>query len=87
MTVTRQEKYDCAKREVRQRRKVFPRLIEQGKMSAEFAARQIEIMEAIAKDYEEPPSPDRWKERSRTFPGIAEAMADQWGGYAMEVAA
>ena len=25
-----------------------------------------------------PPSPDRWKERSRTFPGIAEAMAAQW---------
>jgi hypothetical protein len=25
------------------------------------------------------PSPDRWKERSRFFPGIAEAMADQWG--------
>lgn len=28
-----------------------------------------------------PPGPDRWKERSRTFPGIAEAAADQWGGY------
>ncbi|MEH6697214.1 MAG: hypothetical protein V7672_00800 [Brevundimonas sp.] len=26
-----------------------------------------------------PPGPDRWKERSRFFPGIAEAMADQWG--------
>lgn len=26
-----------------------------------------------------PPSPDRWKERSKTFPGIAEAMAAQWG--------
>lgn len=26
-----------------------------------------------------PPGPDRWRERSRTFPGIAEAMADQWG--------
>jgi len=25
------------------------------------------------------PGPDRWKERSRTLPGIAEAMADQWG--------
>jgi hypothetical protein len=24
------------------------------------------------------PSPDRWKERSRTYPGIAAAMADQW---------
>lgn len=28
-----------------------------------------------------PPGPDRWKERSRTFAGIAAAMADQWGGF------
>lgn len=26
-----------------------------------------------------PPGPDRWKERSRTLRGIAEAMAEQWG--------
>jgi hypothetical protein len=26
------------------------------------------------------PGPDRWKERSRTLTGIAEAMATQWGG-------
>jgi hypothetical protein len=25
------------------------------------------------------PGPDRWKERSRTLPGIASAMAAQWG--------
>lgn len=25
------------------------------------------------------PGPDRWRERSRTLQGIAEAMADQWG--------
>ena len=25
-----------------------------------------------------PPGPDRWKERSRTFEGVAAAMADQW---------
>jgi hypothetical protein len=25
------------------------------------------------------PGPDRWKARSRTLPGIAVAMADQWG--------
>lgn len=25
------------------------------------------------------PSPDRWKERSRTYQGIADAMAQQWG--------
>lgn len=28
-----------------------------------------------------PPGPNRWKERSRTFQGIADAMADQWGGF------
>ena len=26
-----------------------------------------------------PPGPDRWRERSRTYKGIAAAMADQWG--------
>lgn len=26
------------------------------------------------------PAPDRWKERSRTYKGIARAMAEQWGG-------
>lgn len=29
-----------------------------------------------------PPGPDRWKFRSRTFAGIADAMAEQWGGWA-----
>jgi hypothetical protein len=27
------------------------------------------------------PGPDRWKERSRTYQGIADAMASQWGDY------
>jgi site-specific DNA-cytosine methylase len=26
-----------------------------------------------------PPSADRWRERSKTFQGIADAMAEQWG--------
>jgi hypothetical protein len=26
-----------------------------------------------------PPSKDRWKERSRTYQGVANAMAEQWG--------
>jgi hypothetical protein len=34
-----------------------------------------------------PPSPGRWKERSRFFPGIAAAMADQWGPQALGLAA
>lgn len=34
-----------------------------------------------------PPSPDRWKVRSRTYPGIAAAMAAQWGCLDVELAA
>lgn len=29
--------------------------------------------------HKEPPSPERWKNRSRTYQGIANAMAEQWG--------
>ncbi len=31
--------------------------------------------------HKETPGIDRWKRRSRTLEGIAEAMAKQWGGY------
>lgn len=31
-----------------------------------------------ARVHREPPGPDRWKNRSRTFGGIAKAMASQW---------
>lgn len=34
-----------------------------------------------------PPGPDRWRERSRFYSGIAAAMADQWGGTVEEAAA
>lgn len=40
-----------------------------------------------ARVHREPPSPERWKERSRTLTGIAEAMADQWGALDQQVAA
>jgi hypothetical protein len=30
------------------------------------------------------PSNDRWKERSKTYMGIAEAMASQWGGSSLD---
>ena len=32
-----------------------------------------------ARVHKMPPSPDRWKERSRTYEGIGAAMAEQWG--------
>ncbi|MCK4790227.1 MAG: hypothetical protein KAV87_41190, partial [Desulfobacteraceae bacterium] len=41
-------------------------------------------METLPKNQQQrlhylPPSPDRWKLRSTTFQGIADAMAAQWG--------
>lgn len=32
-----------------------------------------------AKVHKMPPGPDRWKDRSRTYQGIADAFATQWG--------
>jgi len=44
--------------------------------------RPTEIVEGReARVHRMPPGPDRWKERSRFFPGIAAAMADQWGDH------
>lgn len=34
-----------------------------------------------AKCHQASPGPNRWKVRSRTYEGIAAAMADQWGDY------
>ena len=34
---------------------------------------------SLPKWYNLPPSPDRWRKRSKTVVGIAEAMAAQWG--------
>jgi hypothetical protein len=31
-----------------------------------------------------PPSADRWKLRSKTYQGVADAMAEQWGNYIMK---
>lgn len=36
---------------------------------------------AVAEVHTASPGPDRWKERSRTYPGIAQAIASQWGNY------
>lgn len=48
------------------------------------ALRPTNIVEGReAKVHRMPPGPDRWKERSRTYRGIAEAMADQWGDFTL----
>jgi hypothetical protein len=44
------------------------------------ALRPTQIVDGrVARVHREPPSPDRWKNRSRTYSGIAAAMAAQWG--------
>lgn len=37
------------------------------------------VLGRVARVHKASPGPDRWKERSRTLPGIAAAMAAQWG--------
>lgn len=39
-----------------------------------------EPAERVARVHREPPGPDRWKNRSRTYSGLARSMAMQWGG-------
>ncbi len=38
-----------------------------------------------ARVHREPPGPDRWKNRSRTFHGVADAFAEQWSNLACEL--
>lgn len=45
------DKYSCAIREVRQRERVYPRLVSVGHMKPAFAALQIRLMAEIAADY------------------------------------
>lgn len=49
---TDKQKRDAALREVRMRRRVYPRWVQDGKMTEEDAAREITIMQAIADDYQ-----------------------------------
>lgn len=48
---TAEEKLEAIRREIKQRRHVYPRLIEQKKISKKFADTQIEIMRSIEADY------------------------------------
>lgn len=47
-----EDKAACARREVKQRRKVYFRLVRDCRMSQQKADREIAIMEEIAADYE-----------------------------------
>lgn len=45
------DKAECAEREVKQRQRVYARLVQDGKMSPGTARRQIALMQEIADDY------------------------------------
>jgi len=49
--ITTADKLACAERELKMRKRVYPRWQEQDKMSAGKAAHEIACMEAIAEDY------------------------------------
>ena len=51
MRFTAEEKLDCAVRELKFRKRVFPRLIEQGRMTQEKATKELALMEEIIADY------------------------------------
>lgn len=52
MHYSNEEKLKALKRELRFRRQVYGRKVDEGSMTREFADEQIAIFEAIATDYE-----------------------------------
>ncbi len=54
----------------------LPKLIPTGTLDGKCARDNV---------HKAPPSPDRWKIRSKFFPGIAAAMAHLWGDHALQV--
>lgn len=54
MTFTAAEKRAAALRELGWRKKVYPRRVSSGKMTAKQAEHEIAVMQAIADDYKEP---------------------------------
>lgn len=54
MIFTDADKRACAYRELKMRRRVYPRWVQEGRMTQADADREIALMQAIAEDYAEP---------------------------------
>ena len=50
--ITAADKLACAERELKMRKRVYPRWIEDGRISAGKAAHEIAAMESIVADYQ-----------------------------------
>lgn len=61
------------------RLKNLPPLVERADATEVLAYGRTLPDKVFARVHNLPPSPTRWKERSRTFPGVGVAMAEQWG--------
>ncbi|MFC3059483.1 hypothetical protein [Paenirhodobacter populi] len=62
----------------------LPKLAPTNRLIPPRAKEDPEAHKAWSAVHRAPPGPDRWKFRSRTFQGVAEACADQWGSYALD---
>lgn len=51
MAIANEDKLHCAERELGYRQRVYPRLIERGKMTKMQSDRELELMHAIVADY------------------------------------
>jgi len=60
------------------RLKNLPKLVPTTNLHAEMKALPKSISHRV---HYLSPGPNRWKERSRTYPGVAAAMAEQWGSH------
>lgn len=58
MPYSTHDKLLCIERELRMRRRVYPRAVTDRRMTAEEAEREIDVMEAIAQDYRQQLQPD-----------------------------
>ena len=58
-TITAADKLACAERELKMRKSVYPRWIENGKLSLGKATHEIAAMEAIVSDYQDAAAKER----------------------------
>jgi hypothetical protein len=57
--------------------KGLPKLVPTNDVKAAMLAETTYAQRAVV--HHASPHPDRWKKRSLTLPGLAQAMAEQWG--------
>jgi hypothetical protein len=52
MNISSARKLQCIEREIGMRKRVYPRFVEKGKITQDFADEEIAVLESIRQDYE-----------------------------------